>query len=316
MYARAFDSQFAQDVHAGLTRTPQKTLPCSYFYDEVGSALFEAITCLAEYGLTRADARVLCAHGEQIAAHFPGDVVVAELGSGSGVKTRHILERLRKRQPVVYYPIDVSASSLSRCAQELGKFGAVHPLEADYLDGLNIVAAHRASRQTLLVLFLGSTIGNFEPAAATDFLYEIRRRLSPGDALLLGADMVKPVDVMIRAYDDDAGVTAAFNLNLLSRINRELDADFEMRLFEHLARYDAEAQRIEMHLRSCRRQTVTIRKADLVVEFSTGETIHTESCHKFQVRQISDMARVAGFHLESSWADQAWPFTENLLRAV
>ena len=316
MYAEALDDEFAREVRAGLTRAEQKTLPCRYFYDDVGSALFEAITCLAEYGLTRADARVIEAHAAELVSRLPRNVVLAELGSGSGAKTRPVLEQLRKRQVTVYYPIDVSGSSLARCAQELGRFGAVFPLEMNYLEGLRTVAERRFEGQTLLVLFLGSTIGNFEPEAAIDFLYAIRQCLQPGDALLLGTDLVKPVDVMIRAYDDPAGVTAAFNMNLLARINRELDADFDLRRFEHVVRYNQEAQRIEMHLRSLEYQIVSIHKADLIVDLVPNETICTEACHKFVPKQIFDMARTASFRVDAAWMDEEWLFAESLLVAV
>jgi L-histidine Nalpha-methyltransferase len=316
MYAPALDNQFARDVKAGLTRAPQKTLPCQYFYDEVGSALFEAITCLPEYGLTRADARVIETHAADLISRLRGSVIVAELGSGSGAKTRPVLEQLRKRQVTVYYPIDVSASALAKCAQELGRLGAVFPLETNYLDGLRTVAERRFEGQTLLVLFLGSTIGNFEPEAAIDFLYAIRQCLRPGDALLLGTDLVKPVDVMIRAYDDPTGVTAAFNVNILARINRELNADFDLRQFEHLVRYNEQAQRIEMHLRSLEYQIVSIRNADLIVDLVPNETICTEACHKFVPKQIFDMARVASFRVDAAWMDEEWLFAESLLVAV
>jgi dimethylhistidine N-methyltransferase len=315
MYAPAFDNQFASDVRAGLTRA-QKTLPCRYFYDDVGSALFEAITGLPEYGLTRADARVLRAHAADLIGLLPGNVIVAELGSGSGVKTRPILEQIRKRQTAVYYPIDVSRSALDKCALELGRLGPVFPLEAGYLEGLRTVSRRRNEGQTLLLLFLGSTIGNFEPEPAIDFLYAIRQSMLPGDALLLGTDMLKPVEQLIAAYDDPTGVNAAFNLNLLGRINRELDADFDLRRFEHVIRYAAEAQRIEMHLRSRVHQTVSIKKAGLVVDFVPNETIRTEACHKFRAEQIREMARTAGFRLEAQWVDREWPFAENLLVAA
>jgi len=316
MYARALDNQFACDVRAGLTRAQQKTLPCRYFYDDVGTALFDAITFLPEYGLTRADARIIQAHSLDLVNRLPGNVVVAELGSGTGAKTRPVLEKLRQRQIVVYYPIDVSATALARCQQDLWKLGAIFPLETSYLDGLHEVAERRVPGQTLLVLFLGSTIGNFEPEAAIDFLYAIRQQLNPGDALLLGTDLVKPVDRLLAAYDDPTGVTAAFNLNLLARINRELEADFDLRSFEHLVRYDEDAQRIEMHLRSKEYQIVSIHKADLIVDFVPNETICTEACHKFRLEQIRDMARVAGFRVETRWIDEEWPFAENLMIAV
>jgi L-histidine Nalpha-methyltransferase len=316
MYAQALESQFARDVRAGLTGAGQKTLSCRYFYDDVGSALFEAITCLPEYGLTRADARLLARHAPEIVARVPGRVVLAELGSGTGAKTRPVLEQLAARQQdVFYYPIDVSAAALERCARELRPLATIVPLEENYLDGLEQVAEQRAPGETLLLLFLGSTIGNFEAEAAMAFLSDVRGHLLPGDALLLGTDLVKPTGQMLVAYDDPAGVTAAFNLNLLGRINRELDGDFDLRQFDHEARYDEAAQRIEMHLRSLCRQTVIVHKAEIAVEFSPGETIWTEASHKFRPEQIGAIARAACFRLERQWIDCEWPFAESLLRA-
>jgi dimethylhistidine N-methyltransferase len=303
-------------VRAGLTRAGQKTLSCQYLYDDIGSALFDAITYLPEYGLTRADSRIIQTHARKLVAGLPGNVVVAELGSGTGSKTRPILEQLGRRQIVVYYPIDVSSVALDRCARELGPLGAVVPLESSYLEGLREVAGRRDPGQTLLLLFLGSTIGNFEPEAAIDFLLAVRLCLAPGDALLLGTDLVKPVAQLLAAYNDPTGVTAAFNLNLLGRINRELDADFDLRQFEHVVRYSEEAQRIEMHLRSRVYQIVSIRKADLIVDFVPNETICTEACHKFRPEQIATLARTAGFRLEQQWIDCQWPFAENLLVAA
>ncbi len=316
MAGLAFDAEFASEVRAGLTRGAQKTLPCRYFYDEVGSALFEAITRLPEYGLTRADARLLVAHAGDLADLLPPHVVTAELGSGSGAKTRPILERLGRRQAVSYYPIDLSRRALAQCARELAAVAEVTPLEATYLDGLLCAAKRRAPGQTLLVLFLGSTIGNFEPPAAIEFLNAVRCALERGDALLLGTDLVQSEERMIAAYDDAAGVTAAFNRNLLARINRELDGDFHLRRFEHVARYAAAAQRIEMHLRSRRRQTVRVRRANLAVEFAAGETIRTEVCHKFLPNQLCAMAQASGFRVEAQWMDAEWPFAESLLMAM
>jgi L-histidine N-alpha-methyltransferase len=316
MYARALDTEFARDVRAGLTRASQKTLPCRYFYDDVGSALFEAITCLPEYGLTRADARILQTHAADLVDLLPPNIITVELGSGTGSKTRPILDALDRRQVVVYYPIDVSRSALAKCALDFAGVGAVVPLEASYLDGLRQAAERRAPGQNLLVLFLGSTIGNFEPEAAIDFLLAVRVVLQAGDALLLGTDLVKPVKQMLTAYDDPTGVTAAFNLNLLSRINRELEADFDLRQFEHIAKYTEESQRIEMHLRSKLYQIVSIKRADLIVDFVPNETICTEACHKFLPEQLRTMARTSGFRLEAQWIDQEWPFAENLMIAV
>ena len=316
MYARALENEFARDVRGGLTRAGQKTLPCRYLYDDLVSALFEAITFLPEYGLTRADARIIQRHAGDLIDRLPGNVVVTELGSATGNKTRAILERLRRRQIIVYYPIDISGSALARCVQELSPLGAVIPMEASYLEGLRDVAARRAPGQTLLVLFLGSTIGNFEPDAAIDFLYAVRLCLIQGERLLLGTDLVKPVEQMLAGYDDPTGVTAAFNMNVLARINRELDADFELRQFEHVARYSEEEQRIEMHLRSRVYQIVSIRKADLIVDFVPNETICTEASHKFRLAQIAEVVRPAGFRVETQWLDCEWPFAENLLVAV
>ena len=316
MFRSALENLFAREVRDGLTRAAQKTLPCRYFYDDVGSALFEAITYLPEYGLTRADARILQTHAEEIVSCLPRNVIVTELGSGSGAKTRPILEALRRLQVVMYYPIDVSALSLARCAQELGRLGVVVPLEGNYLDGLREVTERRAAGQAVCVLFLGSTIGNFESESAIDFLYAIRQVLCPGDALLLGTDLVKPAAQLIAAYDDPTGVTAAFNLNVLARINRELEADFDIRQFEHVARYTPAAQRIEMHLRSRLYQIVNVRRADLIVDFAPNETICTEACHKFTLPQVREMARVASFRVANAWVDDEWPFAESLLVAV
>lgn len=313
MYAPALEDDFAREVRAGLTRSGQKTLPCRYLYDDIGSALFEAITFLPEYGLTRADARLVGQHAAEIAARVLGSVIVAELGSGTGTKTRAVLERFGQRL-TAYCPIDVSRAALERCERELGALGMIVPLEMSYLEGLQHVADRRGPKETLLVLFLGSTIGNFEPEDAADFLASVREWMQPGDALLLGTDLVKPEEQMLAAYDDSTGVTAAFNLNLLGRINRELDGDFDLRQFEHVALYDAGAQRIEMHLRSRLQQVVNIRKTELLVEFLAGETIWTEVSHKFRPEQIAGLARAAGFRLERQWIDCEWGFAENLMR--
>ena len=304
---------FASDVRDGLSKPGQKQLPCQYFYDEVGSALFEAITVLPEYGLTRADARLVRRLAPELAGYLHGLPLVAELGSGGGSKTRWILEALARSGPVTYCPIDVSASALDHCTHELGSIGEIIPIKDPYLSGLRRAILHRSSGQPLLLLFLGSTIGNFERADAFAFMREIRACLMPGDALLLGTDLIKSVDRMILAYDDPAGVTSAFNLNLLARINRELDADFVLRNFAHEARFDEGQGRIEMHLRSTVAQTVTIRAASFCCELHKDETIWTESCHKFRPQDICEMAAQAGFACTARWTDQEWPFAESLL---
>lgn len=309
--------EFAEAVSDSLGKTGQRELPSMYLYDELGTALFEAITLLPEYGLTRAELRLLRRHAGAMIEKFPPPMAVVELGSGSGRKTRWILEALADREPVTYFPIDVSAAALLKCHQELGQLGSVSMvgLERSYLEGLQEAAARRQSEQTFLVLFLGSSIGNFDPPAAEHFLRDIRRHLKPGDALLLGTDLEKSVRDMLLAYDDPTGVTAAFNLNLLARINRELGGNFLLPNFEHEVRYQAMDRRIEMHLRSTSNQTVSIRASDFTCTFREGETIWTEACHKFRVEEIPSLARRTGFLCEAQWIDTEWAFAENLLIA-
>lgn len=309
--------EFAVAVANSLRQVGQRELPSAYLYDELGTALFEAITVLPEYGLTRAEERLLRRHAGDMLGHLPPPVAVIELGSGSGRKTRWILEALAAREPVAYFPIDISAAALIKCRQELGHIGALSivGLETSYLEGLEEAVTRRRPNQALLILFLGSTIGNFNPPAAENFLQDIRRNLRPGDALLLGVDVKKSIHDMLLAYDDPAGVTAAFNLNLLARINRELGGDFILRHFEHHIRYQETDGRIEMHLRSTRRQTVSIQAADFTCTFKEGETIWTEACYKFRVEEIPGMARRTGFLCEAQWVDTEWAFAENLLIA-
>ncbi len=306
---------FARTVRAGLGNPGQKQLPCEYFYDAVGSALFDAITLLPEYGLTRADVRLIRGLTPELDGYLRRPITVVELGSGSGSKTRWVLESLARSEPVTYYPIDVSAAALARCVQELASLSDVIPIEDSYLSGLRQAICRRPHGHSMLILFLGSAIGNFEANAARDFLGEIRSYLMPGDALLLGTDLVKPVEQMVAAYDDATGVTAAFNLNLLGRINRELDGNFVLRNFEHEARWNAEWRRIEMHLRSRVAQRVCIPKANFHCDLREGETIWTESCHKFELGEIGDMAAEAGFACAAQWVDREWPFAESLLTA-
>ena len=309
--------EFACDVRAGLARPGQKELPSKYLYDDVGSALFEVISRLPEYGLTRADERLLRRHASDIVDRLATPVAVVELGSGSGKKTRWVLEALCRRQRTFYYPVEISRSALAMCERELRDIDSVSIVgfEREYLDGLLEVAAHRKRDQRLFVLFLGSTVGNFDRPAGVMFLAEVRRFLQSGDSLLLGTDLEKPSAQVLAAYDDELGVTAAFNLNLLARINRELDADFDLRQFSHVAAINHDARSVEMHLRSKRRQRENVPAADLDVEFLEGETIWTESSHKYSTQVIFPMARDAGFRCEAQWVDDEWPFAENLLTA-
>jgi L-histidine N-alpha-methyltransferase len=311
------EPQFYSDVVIGLGQPGQKELPSKYLYDELGSALFDAICLLPEYGLTRAEVRILQRHADEIIGQLPSPVIVAELGSGSGQKTRLLLEALARRQRVNYYPIDISSRALDRCRKEIGELKMVSLLgfERAYLDGLNEVAARRTTER-LLVLFLGSTIGNFDRGADERFLQQVRAILQKDDSLLLATDLQKPVPVLLKAYDDAAGVTAAFNKNLLARINRELEADFDLSHFEHAVRYDESEHRIEMHLRSTCRQRVTIRKARFSCCLREGETIWTESSHKYAPEQAVEMGARTGFRCLGQWIDSEWPFAQSLFVAV
>jgi dimethylhistidine N-methyltransferase len=308
------ESQFARDVRVGL-HAPQKRVPAEYLYDSVGSALFDAITLLPEYGLTRAEERVLHSSGEEIAGKLGPLAFVAELGSGSGRKTSILLEAIVGRQKdIVYWAIDVSGSALQTCRKQLGVLNGVQvqTLESSYLAGLEKVCRERPASGSLLVLFLGSSIGNFSTEEMKQFLKRARSELCPRDAILLGADLVKPRSQLLSAYDDPAGVTAAFNLNLLGRINRELRGNFQLDAFRHEARWLPEESRVEMHLVSLERQAVTIEDANCRATFQRGESIWTEACQKFTAEGLQQMARQTGFKPIDQWIDEEWQFAENL----
>ena len=316
--AHAAPHTLAEDVRAGLSRSGQKKLPPRWLYDDVGSALFEAICLMPEYGLARADSRILELHAGSMGrlAGHPG--FVAELGSGSGRKSRLLLEDLARHRPLTYIPIDVSRAALTQCEAETASIPnlSVDPYEGEYLRGLSYAAAARRPGQRLLVLFLGSTIGNFDPPEAEQFLADVRRLLAAGDMLLLGTDLMKPVPDLLAAYDDPAGITAAFDLNLLARLNRELGASFDLSCFSHEARWNGEEGRIEMHLRSREAQAIDIPGARLKVRLCKGETLWTESSYKFSPDQPHQLARRTGFRVVDTWTDPEWPFCETLLRAT
>ncbi|MEO8658470.1 MAG: L-histidine N(alpha)-methyltransferase [Bryobacteraceae bacterium] len=304
-------SQFAADVQEGLCRSGQKQLPPNYFYDDLGTTLFEAITLLPEYGLARADVRLIKTHAPDLAALCNRARQIVELGSGTGSKTRPILTAWK--QAPLYVPIDVSQAALDRCRAELGGF-TVHGVQGTYLEGLKMALAGR-SKEPVLVLFLGSTIGNFDRDDVAPFLSEVHALLRSGDWLLLGTDLVKDHEQMLLAYDDPTGVTAAFNLNVLARINRELGGNFNLRRFRHEARWNEEGRRIEMHLRSEGEQSVCVPGMQGPIEFLDGETIWTESSHKFDLAEICDAGMRGGFHCVTRWVDQEWPFAETLFVA-
>ena len=308
-------SAFALEVLDGLTARQKKLSP-RFFYDDLGSALFEAITLLPEYGLTRADERLLRTHGPDIARYTGRVGTVAELGSGSGKKTRHILEALVRRNPLLRYrAIDVSEAALAVCERQLEAVCEISPVCDDWMQGLSKIARQRSDNDPLVLLFLGSSIGNLDRNSVPQFLEELRSHLLPGDFFLLGADLVKDVRRMLAAYDDPTGVTGAFNLNLLARINRELDADFDLRSFAHEVRWHDADRRIEMHLLCCRKQSVYIGALETTIHFEAGETIWTESSHKFTCGELDEYARSTGFQAVAAWVDQEWPFAETLWRA-
>ncbi|MGA2352141.1 MAG: L-histidine N(alpha)-methyltransferase [Terracidiphilus sp.] len=307
---------FAEDVRNGLGQPGQKELPSKYLYDDIGSALFEAITHLPEYGLTTAEERILREHSDDIADHLTAHGMVVELGSGSGRKTRQILEALAQHKSMTYCPIEMSSSALVSCERALDDLAHVSILgfETEYLDGLSKAVARREPGDAVVVLFLGSSIGNFDRGPAEEFLRKIRQAIEPGDMLLLGTDLEKPLTQLIPAYDDSLGVTAAFNRNLLARMNRELGGNFDLSKFEHVAFYNARERRIEMHLRSIEAQTVTIDDANFTLR--CDETIWTESCHKYKRNEPEEMGRRTGFECVAQWMDREWLFAESLLIAA
>jgi len=300
---------FADDVRAGLS-APLKTLPARWLYDELGSALFEAITALPEYELARADARLLQDLSPQLARSLTGAWRIAEFGSGSGRKTAHLLRALGGR--AAYHPIDVSTTALDACQRELRGLAPVLPETGDYLAGLAQVLHQRQPGERLLVLFLGSSLGNFSPREASEFLAATALGLQPGDALLLGVDLARDPALLIPAYDDGAGVTAAFNRNVLGRINRELGADFVLRDFAHEARWNAAASRVEMHLRARRALRASIPGAGIEVEFACDETLWTESSYKFSLPALDQVATRTGWRPAQAWIDSTWPCAELL----
>jgi L-histidine N-alpha-methyltransferase len=306
-------SQFAQDVAAGFGAVGNKKIAPRSFYDDLGSTLFEAITLLPEYGLTRADERLLRMHAGDL-AHKTGRLrTVAELGSGSGKKTLPILSAILHNNPqLVYRPIDVSAAALAACEREIGGSCEVKPVCHDWLEGMAEIARERDRQHPLLLLFLGSSIGNLDRELIPDFFRDLRSYLLPGDFFLVGADLVKDIDMMIAAYDDPTGVTAAFNLNVLGRMNRELQANFDLRAFAHEVRWNSEERRIEMHLLSCRDQDVFVGALDARYHFDAGETIWTESSHKFTEEELNQFAQQGGFSTVATWVDGEWPFAETL----
>jgi dimethylhistidine N-methyltransferase len=303
------DSSFARDVIAGLTARPKRLSP-KYFYDQAGAQLFEDITELPEYYLTRCELEVLRERAGEMARFFPAGSALIEFGSGSSKKVRLLLAAA----PTIaaYIPVDISSEMLVQEAEELRRDYprlAVLPVEADFTQPFSLPAEAAGMAHT--GFFPGSTIGNFEPHEACAFLRHAGRMLGRGAALIIGVDLVKDVSVLNAAYDDAAGVTAKFNLNLLARINRELGANFDLASFSHEAFYNAERHRIEMHLASKKRQKV--RVAGRAIEFRAGETIHTENSYKYTLDSFRALARGSGWNPVAVWTDVGANFSIHAL---
>lgn len=310
--------QMASAVSEGLMSTP-KWLPAWLFYDAAGSELFSRITELPEYYLTRTERAILAEHADEIVG-LAADIDalrIVELGAGSADKTRLLLSAAVDRQDtVIYEPVDVSASALEEAQERIEREipgVIVLPRVEDYTHRVELDPANMGERR--LVLYIGSSIGNFEPHEADRLLRSVRAALVPGDSILLGVDLVKDRSKLISAYDDAAGVTAEFNLNLLARLNRELGAGFDQSAFAHRAVWNADHSRIEMHLVSRKRQVVDIPALDLKLDFAFGETIHTENSYKYKPGQAEAILAAAGFTAVATWTGEGERFAVCLARA-
>ncbi len=307
----------AEDVRRGLTKEPKRFLP-KYFYDQLGSQLFEAICLLPEYYLTSAENEILGQYADEIVSSLDGNTTLLEMGSGSASKTRLIIEALlRKQLELLFIPVDISASALdssSRILLQSYPQLSIEAYAADYFAGLAELG--KKPRARTLALFLGSNISNFDPEEALKFLRALRQVLREGDALLLGADLKKETSILEAAYNDALGVTAAFNLNVLARINRELGGNFDLRAFQHHAFYNEAVGRVEIYIESTREQTVTISELEMEVEFAEGEQIHTENSYKYDLSDIAKLAGETGFTRARTWLDKKKQFSSNLLLAV
>ncbi len=305
---------YALEVEEGLSRSP-KTLPSKLFYDQRGSELFEEITRLPEYYLTRTELEILRARDNDIANAVGPNTTVVELGAGTATKTSTLLRALARKQiRTSYFPVDISPSALDEAQAQIKAECPsvfVRPVVADFSEGFGFF---RDIPGRKLVLYLGSSIGNFDPPAAVSMLTAVRKELKPRDSLLLGTDLVKGREVLVPAYDDAQGVTAEFNLNILARLNRELGSDFNLNAFRHIARWNPVCSRMEMHLQSDRKQSVSLGLLGSVANFAAGERIHTENSYKYTLEMVNTMLSSAGFCLEQSWFDNRQWFALNLAR--
>lgn len=309
-------AEFARDIRQGLLSNPKHLFP-KYLYDEVGSRLFEAICEVDEYYLTRAEDQILRVHADEIVEEVPNCATLIELGSGSAEKTRKIIEALlRRRDDLLFVPIDISATALEESSHSLLKAYPglrINAYAADYFEAL--AALPPLDSKPVLVLFLGSNIGNFEPDEALRFLRAIRAVLRKQDALLLGADLKKDRATLEAAYNDSLGVTRTFIVNELARINRELDANFDLWAFGLRSIYNEAAGRVEVYLESLKQQLVTIRGLDLSITLNAGERIQIEHAYKYDRGDLSLLGERSGFELGRTWLDEKRRFSSNLLRA-
>jgi len=306
-------SQFRKDVLAGLSHS-RKTLPCKYFYDEAGSRLFDRICEVDEYYLTRTERQIMSDHAGEMSEEFGPACVLVEYGSGSSYKSRLLLDRLDEN--AAYVPVDISHEYLRETARELREEYpqlAIRPICADFTRDFEIPSFPDRHGRTI-AYFPGSTIGNFAPERAVELLAKMRHLVGASGAALIGVDLPKSRDVLEAAYDDAEGVTAQFNLNLLERINRELDADIPVDQFVHRATFNERESRVEMHLVSTEDQSVVIEGREIA--FSEGETIHTESSYKYSRRTFQRLARRAGFQVARIWCDDREYFSVHLLTAA
>lgn len=308
-------AQFAADVRYYLSLTPRQ-LPSEYFYDALGSALFDAICRLPWYGITRAESRLLAAHRADIFRRTARLSTIVELGPGNGDKLGLLLGAANVPGVAHVHLVDVSPRALDLAARTVGEFRGVSVVRhcATYDEGLRGAMAHTSGRS--LIAFLGSNIGNFDPPGAAAFLSNVRRSVSRHDALLLGVDLVKPEHALLLAYDDPLGVTAAFNRNLLVRINRELGANFDVDQFRHHAVWNGSESRVEMHLVACCAQRVRVDHAELDMHFEAGERIWTESSYKYSPDGVTGLLQSCGFAVAAQWIDEDDRFALTLAEAV
>jgi len=306
---------YVDEVMNGLMAR-RKTLPCKLFYDDRGSALFEEITRLPEYYLTRIELEILRDRGKEIALAAGSPVSIVELGAGTATKTGTLVRAFARRQMrVKYFPVDISPAALAEAKKRIRDECpgvVIRPVIADFSNGFGFLQNIPGRK---IVLYLGSSIGNFDWHAATAMLRKVRDRLNSGDTLLLGTDMVKSPEILVPAYNDAQGVTAEFDKNILVRLNREFDADFDLDSFRHVAEWNPLRSRMEIYLESTRAQAVTLRTTGLIVKFAAGERIHTENSYKYTEQMVETMLCVSGFKLEKTWYDRRRWFGLHLARA-